>query len=199
MAGSVFAGNVSSAGATSYPSWAQVVAARHNASEARAEVKKIKSLLAGLNRQLTAANAQAVATGEAAAMAEQSYVLAQDKEQTLRLQEDAAATKANTSKRELGAYASQLARGPGGGSGWSTLSLLLNGKSEGQLLNNLGAIHQVSQADDEILDHALAQQNTVKQLTALADAQAKSSPSESWRRTRRRRRPRPRPRGCRRP
>jgi murein DD-endopeptidase MepM/ murein hydrolase activator NlpD len=173
IVGSLFAGNLQSASATSYPSWAQVVAARKNAAAARAEVAKIKSLLAGLNRQLTSANAQAEATGIAAANAEQSYVLAQDKETTLKSQEDAAATKAKKSEKELGTYAAQLARGPGGGQGWSTLSLLLNGKSEGQLLNNLGAIHQVSTADDEILEHALAEQNSVKQLTALADAQAK--------------------------
>lgn len=173
VAGSVLAGNASDAFATSYPTWAQVVKARHNAAAAKAEVHKIRALLAGLNRQLTVANAQALATGEAAALAEQNYVLAQDKEKTLRLQESAAAAEAAKSKSQLGAFASQLARGPGGGSGWSTLSLLLNGKSEGQLLNNLGAIHQVSQADDEILQRALAEQNTVKQLTALADAQAR--------------------------
>jgi murein DD-endopeptidase MepM/ murein hydrolase activator NlpD len=173
VVGSLFAGNVQGAYATSYPTWAQVVAARKNASAARAELAKIKSLLASLNRQLTTANAQAQATGIAAAAAEQNYTLAQDKETTLRGQENAAAAKAKKSKKELGTYAAQLARGPGGGQGWSTLSLLLNGSSEGQLLNNLGAIHQVSGEDDQILEHALAEQNSVKQLTALADAQAK--------------------------
>jgi murein DD-endopeptidase MepM/ murein hydrolase activator NlpD len=173
VTGSILAGNVESAYATTYPTWAQVIAARHSATAARAEVTKIKALLAGLNRQLTSANAKAVATGVAAVTAEQNYVLAQDKEKTLLSQEDAAAAKANKSKKELGGYASQLARGPGGGDGWSTISLLLNGQSEGQLLNNLGAIRQVSKEDAAILEHALAEQNSVKQLTSLADAQAK--------------------------
>ncbi len=170
VAGSVIVTNPP-AWATTYPTWADVVAARANAAAAQAEVTKIKALLSSLNSQLSAANTKATETGEAAAAAEQKYTLAKDKEQTLQLQEQAAAAKAEKTKRELGTYASQLARGPGSG-GWSTFSILLNGKSEAQLLNDLGAVNQVSKADDQILQTALDQQKTVKQLTALASAQA---------------------------
>jgi murein DD-endopeptidase MepM/ murein hydrolase activator NlpD len=172
VAGSLVGSNAPPANATTYPTWADVVAARNNASKTRAEVNKIKGLLASLKSQLATANTNAVTTGAAAVVAEQSYTLAEDKDQTLHSQEETAAAKADKSKRELGAYASELARGPGGGGGWSTLSLLLNGKSEGQLLNTLGAALQVSQADDEILQRALADQNSVKQLRSLATAQA---------------------------
>jgi murein DD-endopeptidase MepM/ murein hydrolase activator NlpD len=171
VAGSLFAGSASAAFATTYPSWADVVAARGNEAAAKAEVTRIRSLLAGLSKQLTSANADAAATGEAAVAAEQKYTLSEDKEQTLHLQEEAAAAKASKSKRELGGYASQLARGPGGSGAWSTMSLLVNGKSEGQLLNNLGAIYQVSKEEDGLLQKALSEQNSVKQLTALATAQ----------------------------
>jgi murein DD-endopeptidase MepM/ murein hydrolase activator NlpD len=157
--------------ATSYPTWADVVAARHSAAATKAEVANIRDLLAGLSRQLTAANTDAAAKGQAAVAAEQKYTLAQDKEQTLRLQEKAAAAKAAKSKRELGGYASQLARGPGGSGGWSTMSLLLNGKSEGHLLNDLGAIGQISTEQNSLLQKALSDQNSVKQLTTLATAQ----------------------------
>lgn len=173
VAGSLLAGIVPAAFATSYPSWADVVAARHNAAAARAEVKKIRGLLAGLNSQLDSANSTAEATGIAAADAEQKYVLAEDKEQTLQAQEKAAADRATKYTNQLAGYASQLARGPAGGGGWSTFSLLLNGKSEGQLLNDLGAIGQVSKQDNSILQDALAEQKSVKELTDQADAQSK--------------------------
>ena len=171
IAGSVIATNPPAAYATTYPTWADVLAARANAAAAQAEVNNIKSLLAGLTDQLNSANAEATAKSAAAAAAEQKYTLAEDKEQTLQLQEKTAAAKAAKTKRQLGAYVSQLARGPASG-GWSTFSLILNGKSESQLLNNLGAVNQVSQADDDILQVALDQEQTVKQLTTLAKTQA---------------------------
>jgi murein DD-endopeptidase MepM/ murein hydrolase activator NlpD len=162
----------SAAFATTYPTWADVVAARSSEAAATAEANQIRSDLANLNSQLTTANADAAATGAAAAAAENSYVLAQNKEQTLLLQEQDAAARAAKSRQEIGGYASQLARGPSGGGDWSTMSLLLNGKSAGQLLNNLGAVGQISTEENALLQKALSDQNSVKQLTALATAQA---------------------------
>jgi murein DD-endopeptidase MepM/ murein hydrolase activator NlpD len=171
VAGSLLAGNPGSASATTYPTWADVLAARNSANATKAEVTQIQGLLAGLDSQLTTANATALATGQAAAAAEQKYDLANDKLQTLQAQQKAAAAKAAKTKRQLGQYAAQLARGPQGG-GWSTFSLILNGGTEGQLLNDLGAVNQVSRADNNIFKVALSEQNAVKQLAALASAQA---------------------------
>jgi murein DD-endopeptidase MepM/ murein hydrolase activator NlpD len=172
IAGSFLANNAPPAYATTYPTWADVVAARSSKAAAQAEVNQIQTLLASLSSQLTVANADAAATGVAAAVAEQKYTLAADKEHTLQVQEQDAAARAAKSEAELGGYASQLARGPSGGGGWSTMSLLLNGKSEGQLLNDLGAIGQVSKEENALLQQALSDQNSVKQLTADATAQA---------------------------
>jgi murein DD-endopeptidase MepM/ murein hydrolase activator NlpD len=173
VAGSLFANNAAPASATTYPTWADVVAARNSQAATQAAVNQIKSLLASLSTQLTTANADAAATGEAAAAAEQKYTLAEDKQHTLQVQEQDAAAKAAKSEHELGGYASQLARGPSGGGGWSTMSLLLNGGSADQLLNNLGAIGQVSKEENALLEQALSDQSSVKQLTTLASAQAK--------------------------
>ncbi|MEJ1230910.1 MAG: hypothetical protein WDM88_10355 [Galbitalea sp.] len=169
---SLAASNPPAASATTYPTWADVVAARNSEAATKAAVAKIQGDLADLNGQLTTANADALAAGEAATAAENKYALAQDKEQTLQQQEATAAAKAAKSKQQLGAYASQLARGPSGGGGWSTMSLLLNGKSEGQLLNGLGAIGQISKEENALLQEAVSQQNSVKQLEDLATAQA---------------------------
>ena len=169
---SLAATNPSAAYATTYPTWADVVAARSSEAAAAAEATKIRADLASLNSELTTANADASAAAAAAGVAEHSYVLAQDKQQTLLLQEQDAAARAKKSTQEIAGYASQLARGPSGGGGWSTISLLLNGKSAGQLLNDLGAVGQVSTEENALLQKALSDQNSVKQLTALATAQA---------------------------
>ena len=172
VAGTLIANNAPPAYATTYPTWAAVVAARSSEAATQAEVTQIKSALATLSTQLTSANADAAATGLAAEAASQKYTVAEDKQHTLQLQEQDAAARAAKSKQEIGGYASQLARGPSSGGGWSTMSLLLNGKSEGQLLNDLGAIGQVSKEENALLQKALSDQNSVKQLTALASAQA---------------------------
>jgi murein DD-endopeptidase MepM/ murein hydrolase activator NlpD len=172
VAGSFLANSVPPAYATTYPTWADVVAARNSEAATKAEVAQIQSALASLNSQLTTANAAATATGLAAEVASQKYTVAEDKQQTLESQEKAAAARATKSKQEIAGYASQLARGPSGAGGWSTMSLLLNGKSEGQLLNNLGAIGQVSKQENALLEKALSDENSVKQLTALATAQS---------------------------
>jgi murein DD-endopeptidase MepM/ murein hydrolase activator NlpD len=172
VAGSLLANNAPPAYATTYPTWADVVAARNSEAATKAAVAQIQSALAALNTQLTTANALAAATGAAAELAAQKYAQAETKQQTLESQEKAAAARAAKSKQEIGGYASQLARGPAGAGGWSTMSLLLNGDSEGQLLNNLGAIGQVSKAENALLQKALSDENSVKQLTALATAQS---------------------------
>jgi murein DD-endopeptidase MepM/ murein hydrolase activator NlpD len=173
VAGSLVAATPPAAYATTYPTWADVVAARNNQAAAQAEVAQIQSLLAGLSSQLATANADAAAKGQAAAAAEQKYTLAEEKQQILNTQETDAAARAQKSKSELAGYASQLARGPSGGGGWSTISLLINGKSEGQLLNDLGAVGQVSKAEGGLLQKAIAERNSVTQLVALATAQAR--------------------------
>jgi murein DD-endopeptidase MepM/ murein hydrolase activator NlpD len=171
LGSSLIASTAPAAYATTYPTWADVVAARNSQAAAKAEVAQIQGLLASLSNQLTAADAEAAATGAAAAAAEQKYVTAEAKEQSLQRQQQAADAAATKAEDELAGYASQLARGPVSGGGWSTTSLLLNGKTAGQLLNNLGVIDQISAEQNALLQTALSDQNSVKQLTGLADAQ----------------------------
>jgi murein DD-endopeptidase MepM/ murein hydrolase activator NlpD len=171
VAGTLAAGGSSAAFATTYPTYADLVAARSSQAATQALVNQIQGLLAGLDTQLDAANANAIATGNAAVLAEQKYTLAKDKQQTLEQQEKDAAAKAAKSRTQLATYASQLARGASSG-GTSTMSLLLNGKATGQLLNDLGAIGQISKEQNALLENALSQQNSVKQLSTLAAAQS---------------------------
>jgi murein DD-endopeptidase MepM/ murein hydrolase activator NlpD len=157
--------------ATSYPSWSDVVAARASTAATQAATTKINSLISSLNSQLQTAQADATAKGEAAYTAEQTYFAAEAKQKTLQEQVDVAAARAAKSHKQVAEYVAQLARGAGDGGG-TTLQLFLNGKTAGQVLNDLGAIGQISQGENDIYKLALSQQKTAKQLTTLATAQA---------------------------
>ena len=174
---SVVATTPTAAFATTYPSWADVLAARQNKAASQAAVTQITALIASLNTQLQAAQADAAAKGAIAYTAEQNYFAAEAKQKTLQAQVDVAAAKAATSKKEVAAYVSELARGAGGSNG-TTLELLLNGKTADQLLNDLGAIGQVSGREDAIYKKALFDQNSAKQLSVLAAQQAAIRDSE---------------------
>ena len=156
--------------ATKYPSWADVVAARHNKAKAKAEVSKIKHLLSGLDKQLSVAQEKADAAGKIAEAAQQKYFAGQIKEQNLQAQVKTATGLATESQKEIGQYAAGLARSVDGGG--TSLTLILNSGKSDQLLNNLGAIGEVSKQENENLRVALFQQKAAEQLKAQAAAQA---------------------------
>lgn len=161
----------SPASATSYPSWADVVAARANATAAQAEVTRITALIASLTSQLQAAQADADAKGAAAFAAQQSYFDAESKQQALEAQVEAATAKAAESKKRIGQYASRLARGTGD-SNETTLYLMTHGDSASAILNGLSNLGQLTAAQNGIMQLAIADQNSAKQLKTVATAQA---------------------------
>jgi murein DD-endopeptidase MepM/ murein hydrolase activator NlpD len=162
--------------ATKYPSWSDVLAARHSAAATQAATTRIKGLIASLNSQLRSAQADATAKGADAYAAQQAYFAGEAKQKTLQVQVDAAAALAAKSHRQVAQYVAQLARGvggSGGGSDGTTIQLLLNGKSASQLLNDLGAVGQISQQENDIYTLALSEQKSAKQLTAQATEEAR--------------------------
>jgi murein DD-endopeptidase MepM/ murein hydrolase activator NlpD len=168
---SLVASDSPAAYAKSYPSWSDVVAARHNEAAKKAVVNQIRGLISGLDSKLKSAQADATAKGAIAYAAEEKYDTAETKQQTLQAQVDAATKKAAKSRKEVAEYVAQLARGADGSDG-TTLNLLLNGKTASQLLDNLGAINQVSERENAVYKEALSDQNAAKQLRALAAQQA---------------------------
>jgi murein DD-endopeptidase MepM/ murein hydrolase activator NlpD len=171
VAASLVASAPPAAYAKSYPSWSDVVAARHNAAAKKATVAQITGLISGLDHKLKSAQADAAAKGAAAYSAQQKYYAAETKQQTLKAQVDAATAKAAKSRKEVAEYVAQLARGADGSDG-TALNLFLNGKTAGQLLDDLGAIDQVSQRENEVYKLALSEQKSAQQLRALATEQA---------------------------
>jgi murein DD-endopeptidase MepM/ murein hydrolase activator NlpD len=171
VAVSVGLGPVSTASATTYPTWADVVAARQNQAATQALVTQINGQLAALNSQLTTAQADADAKGKIAYAAQLAYFKALLAQQTLQAQVDKAKAEAAKSQHEIAEYAEQLARGSGGNDGMA-LNLLLNGKSSGDLLDDLGAIGQSSHRQGEIYQRAHAEELSVEQLNKQAAEQA---------------------------
>jgi murein DD-endopeptidase MepM/ murein hydrolase activator NlpD len=169
VSGLLFAGPPAFA-KTTYPTWADVVAARKSEAKAKTEVAKIKKLLSDLDKELKSAQAKADAAGKIAAAAQASYFAGELKEQTLQSQVKTATAKATESQKEIGQYAAGLARSVD--SGGTSLTLILNSGKSDQLLNNLGAIGEVSKQENENLRVALFQQKAAEQLKAQAAAQA---------------------------
>ena len=168
---SVVVTNPPPAFATTYPTWADVLAARQNQAASQAAVNQITALIATLNTQLQAAQADADAKGAIAYTAEQNYFAAEAKQKTLQAQVDVAPANAAKSQKQVAAYVAELARGAGGSNG-TTLELLLNSKTASQLLNDLGAIGQVSGRENDVYRQALFDQKSAKQLSTLAAQQA---------------------------
>jgi murein DD-endopeptidase MepM/ murein hydrolase activator NlpD len=162
----------SSASATTYPSWSDVVAARANQAAAAAAVAQINALIAQLDAQVQSTQADVVAKGNASQIAEQNYFDANAKYQSLKSQADAAEAAAKKSESQVGQYAAQMARS-GSQSGGVTLNLLLNGSSAGNLLDSLGTASQASQRANNVYKKAILDKNTAQGETDQADAQAK--------------------------
>jgi murein DD-endopeptidase MepM/ murein hydrolase activator NlpD len=159
------------ASATTYPTWADVVAARQNQAATQAAVAQINALLVGLNDRLQSAEADAAAKGAVAYKAQQAYFGAVTKQQTLQTQVDAAKAKAKQSQREVAEYAEQLARSGGGNDG-TTWNLFLNGKTARNVLDGVGAVGQLSHRQGEIYQRALAEELSVQQLNKQAHLEA---------------------------
>ena len=162
---------VAEASATTYPTWAQVVAARQNQATTQAEVAQINGLLAQLDSQLQSAQADAAAKGAAAYAAQEAYFAAVVKENILQAQVDAAKARAAESQKELAQYAEQLTRG-GAGDGGLTINLLLNGTSASALLDGLGVVGQASHRQSEVYQAARADQLSIQELTTQAARQS---------------------------
>ena len=165
-AGSILASGVSPAWAKDYPSWEDVVAARSSESASAAQVAEIHALLAQLESELAAAQAEAKVKGDAAQLAEEIYFEAVIKANELQAQADAASKSANDSQNRAGQLAAQLART---GSNDLTLNLLMNGDEAGDMLAMMGQAGKVSEQANSIYEKAFRDSNTAQSLTDQAD------------------------------
>lgn len=161
------AGQASEAVAADYPSWQDVQAARANQAAKTAEIARVKSLLAGLQANVTTTQTDAEQKGSVAQVAQQNYDEAAQKATLLQSQATAAQAKAAKSKQRAGQVAAQLAR-RSGGSDFST-TLFFSGSKAADLLAQLGLATMVKDQSAGLYAKAIQDQNSAQSLTDQAN------------------------------
>ena len=148
-----------------FPTWAQVQAAKANAATKAAEVAKLAGLISTLQAQAAASGKVALQAGEAYLEANNALTTATATANKLASQAKVAKSKAAASSREAGQLAAQLARA---GHGNITLDLLLNEHSSGNFLDVLGTMSKLSEASARIFATAEIDSRTADALDAQA-------------------------------
>jgi cell wall-associated NlpC family hydrolase len=160
-----FGTTAASADDPTFPTWAQVEAAKASAAAKAAEVKKIQALIGTLQAQAAAAGKVALVDGELYLQAKEALASATATATKLRAQSTAADKKATTSSRQAGQLAAQLARE---GNGNLTIDLLLNSRSAGNLLDVLGTMSKLGATSARIFATAEQDHKTAKALSDQA-------------------------------
>ncbi|MGK9147253.1 hypothetical protein KXS11_06470 [Plantibacter flavus] len=154
-----------------YPSWDDVQAAKANEASAQAEADRIVALLDGLRDESARLGDEAVRQGAAAGEAKAAFDAQAAVAATISAQAAAAADTAAASKRQAGAVIAQMTRTGGID---PTLSLVLSGADDDDLLAKLSAISKLSETSTANYESASVASNTA---AALAE-QAKTAEAE---------------------
>ncbi len=159
----------------SYPSAAEVAAAKKKVATKKAMIAKLEAIIADLTDKADAAEKDAEIKGEAYSQAKEAYDAKAAQVATLQAQADAAAAQANSALKEIGAIAAQMMRS---GSGGTSLNLFLNSAKAGDLLYMLGAQERLATNNNTLYKRAIAKEKYAQALanelqTAKQQLQAK--------------------------
>lgn len=171
LIGMLVAGNVavqppSAAWATDYPSWADVLAARHNVAKKKAEIARIQTLLKQLEDQQKATEAIAIEKGNLFQQAQELFDEQDYKTQQYQKQADEAQAKADESVRRAGQLAARMART---GNTDLTATLFFDGDDARNVLADLGMASKITDQSKGLYDRATQDQNTAQSLTDQAN------------------------------
>jgi len=154
----------------SYPSAAEVAAAKRNVAAKKAMIARIEKIVQDLAVEANKLGRVAQIKGEAFNQAQDAVDAMTAKVNSLQSQADAANAEANKAKAQLGQIAAQMYRD---GTGGTSLNLFLNAGKADDLLYQLGAQEKVAQQSDTIYNRSLAKQKYAQSLTdELAGAKA---------------------------
>jgi cell wall-associated NlpC family hydrolase len=148
-----------------FPTWADVLRAEHNAALKKAEVAKITALINSLQAQSANAGKTALIAGEAYDQAKSALDAATTTSDRLSKQASVANAKAKKSERVAGQLAAQYARE---GYGNISLDLFLNGNKAKNLLDALGTMSKLSETSAELFAQAEQDHKTAAALSAQA-------------------------------
>lgn len=146
----------------SYPSAAEVAAAKKNVSAKKAMIARIEKIVQELAVEANKLGRVAQIKGEAFNQAQDAVDAITAKVNSLQSQADAANAEADKAKAQLGQIAAQMYRD---GTGGTSLNLFLNASVADDLLYKLGAQEKVAQQSDTIYNRSLAKQKYAQSLT----------------------------------
>lgn len=157
VAGLVLTGSIISPSfaVPSYPSAAEVAAAKRSVTAKKEMITRIEDLLVELEAQQTKLNAEARTKANAFNLVQDKVDAMAAKVASLQGQADEANANAEAAKTQLGQIAAQMYRD---GTGGTSLNLFLNSGEADDLLYKLGAQEKIAEQSDEIYQRSIAQQ-----------------------------------------
>ncbi len=164
VAGLVFTGAVvaPSWAVPSYPTAAEVAAAKKSVAAKKAMIERLDAIIAELEVAADKLSRVAQIKGEAFNQAQDEVDAIAVKVGSLQAQADAANAEADKAKLQLGQLAAQMYRS---GAAGTSLNLFLNSSEADDLLYQLGAQEKIAQQSDEIYQRSIAQQQYAQSLT----------------------------------
>jgi murein DD-endopeptidase MepM/ murein hydrolase activator NlpD len=153
------------ASATDYPSWQDVANAQKNENKVKAEVARIKKLLAQLEKEVERTAKVALEKGAEYEKKQDAFDAQALITQKLQTQADDAEKKAKESKQKAAIMLAELGKTGGGDLTASLLASTQSGDAD-NLLYRLGAMDQYTQRSEDVYTQAVQEQNSA---TALRD------------------------------
>ena len=162
----------STAVATDYPSWQDVAAAQRDENKVKAAVKRIKALLAQLQKEVERTAKVALQKGAEYELKQDAYDAQAMITQKLQDQADEAKAQAKESKQKAAVMIAELGK-TGGGDLTATLIASTQSGDSDALLYRLGAMSQYTERSDEVYKQAILEQNNAQALSDQAEAAQK--------------------------
>lgn len=152
--------------AANYPSWSEVLKARHDVAAKKKAIAQLQAIIAELTAKVEKTQAEAERLGAIYQEAQDAFDEAAYKAQLLQDQADAAEKTATESRIRAGQFVSELARV---GSINVSTSLLSDAGGATDLLSKLGFASIIASQADGIYQVALQDQNAAQSLTDQAN------------------------------
>lgn len=146
----------------SYPTWAEVQAAKNNVAKKKALIARFNTILADQLKEEDKLSKAALVVGEKYNQAKEQADLMAAKVATLQEQADVANAQANDAKARLAQIASQMYRNGSAGTG---ASLFLQAGAADNLLYQLGARDRLAKQNDTSYRKAIEKQRYAQSVT----------------------------------
>lgn len=164
--GATAAPRLPAAYAADYPSWDDVVRAKANQAAKAQEVTRIQNLITSLQANVTRTQQEAKQAGDDFYQAQQDFFTAAHRADDLQSQADAKSSEAKQAAERAGKVAAQLYRNGDN----AALQLFLSGSAANadDLLQRLGTMDTVLQANDTVYAEAMTARNSAQSLSDQA-------------------------------